>query len=61
MQLQLEEFQRFRSSKEWFSITANPGQAYAPAGGIHAKDLVADFKKGIRRNTNMFPSLKQDK
>jgi hypothetical protein len=27
MQLQLEEFQRFRSSKEWFSISANPGQA----------------------------------
>jgi hypothetical protein len=61
MQLQLEEFQRFRSSKEWFSISANPGQAYAPAGGNCTKDLVADFKKGIKRDTNMFPSLKQDK
>jgi hypothetical protein len=61
MQLQLEEFQRFRSSKEWFSISNNSGQAYAPSGGNHGKDLVAEFKKGIKRDTNMFPSLRQDK
>jgi hypothetical protein len=62
MQLQLEEFQCFRSSKEWFSISANPGQAFALTGGKRIPDLVADFKKGIvKRDANMFPTLKQDK
>jgi hypothetical protein len=61
MQLELEEFQCFRSSKEWFSISANPTQAFAPIGGKRVPDLVADFKKGIKRDANMFPSLKQDK
>jgi hypothetical protein len=61
MQLELEEFQRFRSSKEWFSISNNPVQAFAPTGGKRAPDLVADFKKGIKRDANMFPTLKQDK
>ena len=48
MCIDLEAFQTFRSSKEWFTLSANPVQAYAPAGGnSKGKDLVWEFKKGI--------------
>jgi hypothetical protein len=63
-QLDLGKFQASRSSKEWCAISANPASAYPSgpgSGNKHTKDLVADFKKGIKRDANMFPTLKQDK
>jgi hypothetical protein len=59
----LEAFQRFRVSKEWFSISENPGKPYPHSnnGSSHIRDSVSDFKRGIKRDTSLFPTLKQDK
>jgi hypothetical protein len=61
--LSLENFQNFRVSKEWFTISENPGKAFsAPSSGNNqSRDLIAEFKQGIKRDVNLFPTLKQDK
>lgn len=61
--LSLEEFQNFRVSKEWFTISENPGKVFsAPSSGNNqTRDLIADFKRGIKRDIGLFPTLKQDK
>jgi hypothetical protein len=63
LDLSLEEFQKFRVSKEWFTISENPGKVLAPTstGYNHTRDAVADFKRGIKRDIGLFPTLKQDK
>jgi hypothetical protein len=63
--LQLEDFQQFRVSKEWFIISKNPGKVLvsSSSGGHnnHSRDLVADFKRGIKCDIGLFPNIKQDK
>jgi hypothetical protein len=61
--LSLEDFQNFRVSKEWFTISENPGKVFsAPSpGNSQTRDLVASFKRGIKRDIGLFPTLKQDK
>jgi hypothetical protein len=60
--LSLEDFQNFRVSKEWFTISENPGNVSTPSFGKgQMRDLVADFKRGIKRDISFFPTLKQDK
>jgi hypothetical protein len=64
LSLQLEDFQRLCVSKEWFTISENPGKGLAPAssgGNNNNRDAVADFKRGIKGDINLFPTLKQDK
>jgi hypothetical protein len=61
--LSLEDFQNFRVSKEWFTISENPGKVLSgtSSGSNQARDPVADFKRGIKRDIGLFPTLKQDK
>ncbi len=51
-------------SKEWFTISKNPGKGLASASSgrnNHPRDAVADFKRGIKRDIGLFSTLKQDK
>jgi hypothetical protein len=63
--LSLEDFQNFRVSKEWFTISENPGKVFtastSSSGGNQSRDPIADFKRGIKRDIGLFPTLKQDK
>jgi hypothetical protein len=63
LSITLEQFQRFRISKEWFSISENTGKLItAPSSNTsHSRDPTAEFKRGIKRDISMFPTLKQDK
>jgi hypothetical protein len=65
LSLQLEDFQRFRVSKEWFTISENPGKALVSSSSrgnnSNSRDAVANFKRGIKRDIGLFSTLKQDK
>jgi hypothetical protein len=63
LSITLEQFQRFRISKEWFSISENTGKLItAPSSNTsYSRDPTAEFKRGIKRNISMFLTLKQDK
>jgi hypothetical protein len=57
----LEDFQKFRVSKEWFNISENQKVLPASSGNNQTQDAVANFKRGIKRDIGLFPTLKQDK
>jgi hypothetical protein len=61
--LTLDDFQQFLVSKEWFSISENPGKAMpsSTSGNHTSRDAVSNFKRGIKRDISLFPTLKQDK
>jgi hypothetical protein len=61
--ISLEDFQRFRVSKEWFAISENPGITVSSSSSVSSssRDSVYDFKQGIKRDVSLFPTLKQDK
>jgi hypothetical protein len=64
MSITLEQFQRFRVSKEWFSISENTGKLLnGTPSGMHgnSRDPAAEFQRGIKRDISLFPTLKQDK
>jgi hypothetical protein len=63
LSITLEQFQRFRISKEWFSTSEKTGKIItAPSNNAsHLRDPTSEFKRGIKRDISMFPTLKQDK
>jgi hypothetical protein len=58
-----EQLSEFRITTTWFGMTTKGTSILtAPTPGTGTKrDLVSDFKKGIKRDMSYFPTLKQDK
>ncbi len=63
MVLTEHKIHKFRVTKTWFGMTTNDTSILtAPTPGTGSKrDLVAAFKKGIKRDMSYFPTLRQDK
>jgi hypothetical protein len=63
MALTEDQINDFRVTTTWFGMTTNGTSILtAPTPGTGSKrDLVADFKRGIKRDMSYFPTLKQDK
>jgi hypothetical protein len=58
-----DQLNEFRITTTWFGMTTKGTSILtAPTPGTGTKrDLVSDFKKGIKRDMSYFPTLKQDK
>jgi hypothetical protein len=58
-----DQLSDFRVTTTWFGMMANGTSILtAPTPGTGSKrDLVSDFKRGIKRDISYFPTLKQDK
>jgi hypothetical protein len=54
-----EEFDTYRVGPSFNGTTSNPGTP--AASSTHARDAVAYFKRGIKRDPSQFPILKNDK
>ncbi len=63
MALTEDQINDFCVTTTWFGMTTNGASILtAPTRGTGSKrDLVAEFKKGIKRDMSYFPTLKQDK
>jgi hypothetical protein len=63
MAISAEQLNKFRITTTWFGMTTKGTSILtAPTPGTSTKrDLVSDFKKGIKHDMSYFPTLKQDK